>query len=159
MSEDLIGLMREYGIGVQMLGTNESPDPASKAMFAMLAEIHNLRSRISAERQPQVSDEELETRVEELIGQHTDGTDWSFDEGMGVAVIRAVRAALGPAVPVIPEGWSLGAIMRPLELVDGIKPYIVILERASDWKRVEAMRATWHDAMTAAIAQIEKERT
>ena len=67
---------------------------------------------------------------------------------------RAVRAALGPAVPVIPEGWELGAIARPLELVDGIKPYIAILERPRDWKRVEVMRSDWLDALTAAIEAI-----
>jgi hypothetical protein len=153
-TNDLIDLMREYGVEVYMLGTDEESSPTGVALADMLTEIHMLRSRlaaarISAERQPVqaapegVSDEELGYRPDARGRRGSDSTLWCaspFGEDDCAAwfqdsrrssfrgaimagwtrdkqhlwlcpdcsqrvfdfrISRAVRNALGPAVPVI----------------------------------------------------------
>jgi hypothetical protein len=70
-TDDLIDLMREYGVEVHMLGTDEDAEPSSTAMCDMLTEIHTLRSRISAETAAlAVAEPIIRARViEELAGE------------------------------------------------------------------------------------------
>lgn len=42
--QDLIDLMREFGVEALVLGPLDEPDPSSPALAAMLEEIHRLRS-------------------------------------------------------------------------------------------------------------------
>lgn len=168
MSNDLIDLMREYGIEVQMLGTDESPSPAEVALAHMLTEIHTLRSRNAAERQPvPVSDEELDAIFWKHHMSHLQGTTDTMPhlppEYRGV---RAVRAALGPAVPVIPEGWWSVELTKSLLSVDE-QDWREEDERiplghikAEVWMQDDqesvffGVGSTWLDALTAAIAAI-----
>ena len=43
-SNDLVAMMREFGVEVRMLGTEEEPSPNGLALGAMLMEIHRLRN-------------------------------------------------------------------------------------------------------------------
>lgn len=67
------------------------------------------------------------------------------------ALLRAVRAALAPAVPVIPDGWKLRQIVPLLDVRDG-KPWIgfaATIGNGPDTATGEAVE--WLDALTAAI--------
>lgn len=46
-SNELLDLMREYGVKVEMLGTEEEPSPNSLAIGDMLLEIHGLRAKVA----------------------------------------------------------------------------------------------------------------
>jgi hypothetical protein len=106
-------------------------------------------ARIAAERVPAVSDEDLS----DLFLLHVTTSDvLSGDVSEG---IRAVRAALGPAVPVIPEGWRLWSLTMGL---DGYKAILEKRDSPGEWRHVQDNRLTngtghtWLDALNAAIA-------
>lgn len=149
MSNDLIDLMREFGVEVRLLGTDEEPNPCEAKIADMLTEIHTLRTRIASERQAgAVSDEGLR---EVFIRSQ----DHAFHEecvtiGESIdAGIRAVRAALAP-VPQIPEGWILNSI----DTAEGGQ-YACLLSTQiaeDDFIEVEGVGPTWLDALNNAIA-------
>jgi hypothetical protein len=211
-TNDLIDLMREYGVEVYMLGTDEESSPTGVALADMLTEIHMLRSRlaaarISAERQPVqaapegVSDEELGYRPDARGRRGSDSTLWCaspFGEDdctawfqdsrrssfrgaimagwtrdkhhlwlcpdcsrrvFDLRISRAVRAALGPAVPSIPKGWYIiNAWSRPISTGDYAEVVIAQWSRGMTHNETKGTGPTWIDALAAAIAQIGKER-
>jgi hypothetical protein len=112
------------------------------AGWDMCAEV---AARISAERQPvPVSDEELARIYDEAKYQY------GRDESKGhvdshIAGIRAVRAALGPAVPVIPGGWQ-------------VDHAACCLTRVADQRDIHRTGSNWMAALTAAI-EAAKEAT
>jgi hypothetical protein len=115
-TNDLVDLMREFGVEVRMLGTDEEPSPTGVALADMLTEIHTLRSRISAERHP-VSDRIARNIWLTLTGRMPNARlilEYDLPRVAGrpeeISIpldaddfTSAVRAAIGPAVPVSDE--------------------------------------------------------
>jgi hypothetical protein len=146
---DLTDLIREYGVEVHMLGTGEEPTPTGVVLADMLTEISTLRSRISAERQP-VSDDVSGRIADVLHSRHRVFlAQPACDECERLAghIISddVVRAALGPAAPVIPDGWRLRHIIP-------VGPAFRAVLDWEDWKSISAVAYTPNDALTAAIA-------
>jgi hypothetical protein len=81
--------------------------------------------------------------------------DWDVREVSEIAAsVAAARIAAErvATVPVIPEGWHLSAVMRPI----GSTEYVCCLWRDGKEREpnngVQAYAAEWHDALNAAIA-------
>lgn len=67
-----------------------------------------------------------------------------------IGTIPENRAALAPALPVIPEGWRLHSIGEWFHH----GPYLAILTQDGTGKEVPGEGDDWHDALIAAIQQV-----
>lgn len=93
-SNDLIGLMKEFGVEVRMLGTDEEPNPNGVAMADMLTEIHRLRNRVAAYEAPDF-DAEWKRLFEEDKDLQADAWGMGFNRGLcrGLRIMAEAAAA------------------------------------------------------------------
>lgn len=112
--------------------------------------------------------ETVERAIAAINGEYADG--WTYDDfgptyhEMFHRMADAAIAAIGPTVPVIPEGWHLNRVQATYDRGDDddsvLAGYAVLLKRprlyGGDWASGEG--DTYIDALTAAI-QAAKDET